>query len=647
MSRLGSAYRSIGPRPLRLLRAFLFLAERERRRASLALRRRYGRRRELDLTLRLPSLPLLPASELPEALATDAKRIRTEADAIVEHRFDLLGSGPTDLGAEIDWQRDFRSGYRWQQLDSRRIAVVRLDGSGDPKLPWELSRCHQLLTLARAAVLFREERYAAELESQLESWLTANPPGVGINWTSSLELAIRSLNWIWALATVEQLRPLRDDLRRRVVLSLDQHGRQLAANIEGAPHLRDNHFVGCMLGLLAIGSACPDTARARRWVSVGARGLERELAHDVLRDGVWPEASLSYHGLVLEIFLLGRRLAQFAGKPFSAESDEQLRRMLEVVRALRHPNGRIPLFGDGDSGRVLPGGFDRPPDLDNLLWLGAAELGLEAPLAADPHPELAWTLGLESWLEARRGSSRSSRLGSHAFPVGGLYALASGDWHAAVHCGPSGLRGRRAHAHNDALSFELSLAGVPVIVDSGTYSYSGDPRARNRFRAAAAHNVIVLDGEEPSPIDPARLFELAPTAGCELEQWSESPERAELTVLARDYSRLPQPLLVRRRFTLTDRAGLSVEDELLGKGTHDAVSYLHLTPGAEVQLRGSVAEVVLARVRLRIAFSGFDEIALVAGEVSDRYGVRASAPVLEAPARVQLPARFGYRIQPG
>ena len=648
MRKLLSILRHVGPHPLRLARTGFFFAERERRRYVLALDRRARPRRRLDLQLRLPLVALTSAQELPEPLQNAARRIRAEAEFVLEHRVDVLGSGLCSLGAEIDWHRDFKSGERWAPAGYRRIRAVRPGTRSDPKVPWELSRGHQLLTLSRAAALFRDECYVAELGRQLDSWLSANPPGIGINWASPLEVALRAVNWIWALATVEPYRPLDGELRKRVAKSLYEHGRQLEANIEGAPYLRDNHFVGVALGLLAIGASLPEAPRSDRWVSYGVRNLERELVLEVGGDGVSREESLPYHGLVLEMFLLGRQIAKQAARPFSPAGDEQLRRMLEVSRALRHPNGRIPLFGDQDSGRVLPAGFARAPTHDNLLWLGAGVLGSNRPLAGDPDPELAWTLGLASWREAR-DRPPDERAPAESFPEGGLYVLDSKRAHVAVCTGPPRRRGMRAHAHNDALSFELSIDGVPVVVDSGTFVYTADIEARNRFRSSAAHNVTVLDDEETCPIDPQSVFALAAGAGCELESRLDDRARAELIALCSDYLRLRPSAQVRRRFAL-ERGGrllLTIEDDLLGSGRRRDASYVHLAPGAKVGLAGQIAEIEHDSASFRVSFDGFDELRLLEGEVSDRYGSRRQAPVLVAVVTTTLPARVGYRIEDG
>ena len=62
------------------------------------------------------------------------------AERAAAHRFDMLGSGPTDLGPEIDWARDFKSGRRWPLVHISRLPISYPDNS-DIKVPWELSRC--------------------------------------------------------------------------------------------------------------------------------------------------------------------------------------------------------------------------------------------------------------------------------------------------------------------------------------------------------------------------------------------------------------------------------------------------------------------------------------------------------------------------
>src|SRR5437588_10949750 len=112
-----------------------------------------------------------------------------------------------------------------------------------------------------------------------------------------MEVAFRAVNWIWAIGTLERWRALDASLRQRVASSLQAHARHIAANLEGSPLLRGNHYLADVMGLLVLGASLPDDPQAARWRRFARRALEREIAQQVYDDGVGFEASLPYHGL--------------------------------------------------------------------------------------------------------------------------------------------------------------------------------------------------------------------------------------------------------------------------------------------------------------------------------------------------------------
>ena len=639
--------RRLAPRPTLLARSVAHAAARRaqqrvvRRTYSWTVAKPRGRAKLVPPTVNLPRL-----DDLPDALRPPALELRAEAESILDHRFDILGSGPVRLGDEIDWHLDFKSGYRWPRVRYQDVEVTRLTDASDAKVPWELSRCHHLLTLARAARLFDDERFADELEDQLGSWLAENPPGYGINWTSPMEVALRAVNWVWAVGTLEQRRPLGEPLRADVARSLEIHGRHIATHLEGAPHLRSNHYLANILGLLVLGAALGGDSRTTRWFRRAHAAFEREINAQVHEDGIGFEASLPYHGLSLEMFLVAKKTAAEAGSPFSPAFHRRLERMLEASRALRHPDGRFPQIGDGDSGRVLPAGFRREPRIDNLLSVGAALFGKQRPLTQDPHEEVAWSLGLEAWerLAEQPVAAPSERC---AFPASGFYVLRGRRAHVVVRCGDIGQNGNGGHAHNDLLSFELSH-GVPLVVDSGTYAYTSDPEARNLFRSTPAHNTVVVAGAEINPITPSVLFRLAQFAHPHAESWEEGPERVRLAVSHDGYRRLTPPVIHRRTYSL-ERASdeLEVVDELLGDGVQRAESFIHFAPEAALAKVGLREwEIRRGEDRYSVEFEGFDEIQLTEGWISDRFGVRERGPVLVGAVAGRLPLRFAYRLAP-
>jgi hypothetical protein len=366
----------------------------------------------------------------------------------------------------------------------------------------------------------------------------------------------------------------------------------------------------------------------------------------VHEDGVGFEASLPYHALSLEMFLVARIAAGWTNAPFSSRYEARLRSMLAATRALRHPDGRLPQIGDTDSGRILPAGFDRPPSADHLLWLGAAVLGLERPTAGSPHEEVAWTLGIDAWQRARN-LPEPPQPRSAVFPRGGFYVLRGARAHAVVRCGDVGQNGNGGHSHNDACSFELSY-GRPFVVDCGTYVYTSDAAARNEFRSTKAHNTVIVAGSEMNPLAAQGLFTLRQVARPKLEEWQDSVHSLRLVVSHDGYRRLEPPVVHRRTFELdrsTDR--LSVADELLGSGPQVATVLLHLAPGVTVDRLGHDRFTLrIGNAEITLAFSGPLAIEVSEDWVSDRYGSRTRAPLISASVAGELPLRCGFAFAP-
>ena len=65
-----------------------------------------------------------------------------------------------------------------------------------------------------------------------------------------------------------------------------------------------------------------------------------------------------------------------------------------------------------------------------------------------------------------------------------------------IRCGPIGLNGFGAHAHNDPLALELWMDGQPIVVDGGSYIYTPLPERRNEFRSIKAHFSPRIEGRE-------------------------------------------------------------------------------------------------------------------------------------------------------
>ena len=105
----------------------------------------------------------------------------------------------------------------------------------------------------------------------VREWSRANPPGMGINWSSSLEVALRLIAWTWALVLFRTSPALTPEAFREIVQGIGAH----AAHVEKylSYYFSPNtHLTGEALGLFYLGAALPELSRASRWRDIG-RGL--------------------------------------------------------------------------------------------------------------------------------------------------------------------------------------------------------------------------------------------------------------------------------------------------------------------------------------------------------------------------------------
>jgi len=295
-----------------------------------------------------------------------------------------------DPGYEpIDWQLDVKSGFRWREDTwSRDVPFGRLDNV-DIRVPWELARMQHVATLAWAHALARAgdeglepaDVYAREFRNQVLDFIATNPPRYGVNWRCTMDVAIRAANWVLGRdlfrAGGGSFDAGFETLFKR---SLYDHGRHIVRNLEWRGGLRGNHYLANVVGLLLIAAALPRSEVIDAWLAFAAQELATETRHQFHHDGGNFEGSTSYHRLAAEVVAFAtavvvgldgpRRRTLTGAKPWrlrtqphrplhpqgKAPGTDHFSRMERVAEFIAHtarPDGRMPLIGDDDSGRLF------------------------------------------------------------------------------------------------------------------------------------------------------------------------------------------------------------------------------------------------------------------------------------------------------
>jgi hypothetical protein len=327
--------------------------------------------------------------------------------------FDLLGLRDLALGKEIDWHLEPLSGKRtplvhWSQLNYLDATVA-----GDKKITWELNRHQYFLTLGRAYWLAGDERYAQTFVSHVTSWMDQNPPKLGINWASSLEVAFRSISWLWALQFFADSRALNADVLLRLTKFLYLNASHLETYL--STYFSPNtHLTGEALGLFYIGLLLPQFRDAARWRELGLEILTSQLPRHVQPDGVYFEQSSYYHRYTTDFYIHLAILLRRNGMALPPQLEPRLELLLDHLMHITRPDGTTPLFGDDDGGRLVMLDDRRGNDFRAALATGAvlfqrADYKFVAGEAAE---ETLWLLGAEGLraFDEIRACRTSSRL---------------------------------------------------------------------------------------------------------------------------------------------------------------------------------------------------------------------------------------------
>ena len=289
----------------------------------------------------------------------DEERILAAAEDALAHRVRLLGPETVDLGPRIDWLRDYKTGVAWPHGYMLDIVYVNPHDSSDVKVAWDLSRLQWLMPAGQAYLLTGEERYAEAVRAVLESWIDANPCAQTVNWSSTMEAALRILSWTWFFRVFHGSRAWADSaFRERFLCALYLHGDFTDRHFE-ISDVNGNHCTADGAGLAFAGLFFGQGKDPRRWQARAWSILCDEIPRQVYPDGVDFEASIPYHRLVAELFLLPALYREALGLDVPEPYRERVKAMARFAAAYSRPDGSVPLWGDADDARALPlGGQD-------------------------------------------------------------------------------------------------------------------------------------------------------------------------------------------------------------------------------------------------------------------------------------------------
>jgi uncharacterized heparinase superfamily protein len=380
----------------------------------------------------------------------------------------------------------------------------------------------------------------------IDQWIAQNPWPSGVGW-EPYPLSLRIVNWIKYFFIEKQEKG--EAFKNSLFLQCFSLEKQIEYHILGN-HLFENAKALFFAGIFF------EMKESKRWLKKGLSILYEQLHEQVLEDGGHFERSPMYHAIILEgildiyqLILMAKKYPDKRINSLLEKVERQIQnivpKMLLWLSSLSHQDGKIAFFNDST--------FDIASNTQSI-YKYADFLGFQASAHKNPY------LHLKESGYARVENQDTLLLAD----IGSV--------------GPSYIPG---HAHAETLSFEVSLKGERLFVNSGISTYNvSEERAYQR--GTLAHNTIAINGENSSQVWSS--FRVAKRAKIVDTQFKAQDSVINFSAAHDGYKCLPYGLIHRREWSLLEKK-LVIRDVLTGKGTpHITVSF-HLHPDWKIILQ--------------------------------------------------------------
>ncbi|MDO6776590.1 alginate lyase family protein [Shewanella sp. 3_MG-2023] len=476
-----------------------------------------------------------------------------------------------------NWNWNGPAIFKQSIFDKNRVEFLSLAGSVDSIGSWNdpakeklwLYNLHYFDDLNSSDYLSRKKLHI----NFINKWVLENPACIGNGW-EPYPLSLRLVNWVKWFSK-------QGEVEQKYLGSMLQQADVLSQQLEF--HILGNHLFANAKALTFIGCYIADK-HAECYLDLGLKLLDREIPEQFLPDGAHFELSPMYHEILLwdllELIDLANTSQHIKLLQRLPYWEKVATKALFWLKSMIHPDGEVSFFNDSAIGIAA-----KPQQLFDY----AISLGLKI---TDDLPSLI-----------TNEHSGYSRVSSY------IYTLIVD--HANV--GPDYLPG---HAHADTLSFELSVGCERVFVNSGTSLY-GVSKERLRQRQTAAHNTVVVDGEDSSEVWSG--FRVARRAYSNLLKVSQHDNSVFLQATHDGYHRLKGKVTHSRSFA-TSQERIQIKDELIGQ-VNQACAFFHLHPTIAVEIVTDYIVRLVTESNVKLSIHSTSKIEILDGTYHPEFGV--------------------------
>ncbi|RAP38287.1 hypothetical protein DID80_02540 [Candidatus Marinamargulisbacteria bacterium SCGC AAA071-K20] len=271
-------------------------------------------------------------------------------------------------------------------------------------------------------------------------------------------LSLRLCNWVWAYSRFES--NCTDSFKSTFLDSFSKQLYFLNKNLEF--DVLGNHLLENCKALIIGGLFLNQEDIWKK----GERLLKTELKEQILSDGGHYERSPMYHSIVLTLLInCYESLKEIKDPKTLIWLSNHIKKATQFLQDISY-NNQPPLFNDSSVDGCL-----KP---ETLIYY-----------SKDLFPRQRW-------------AKKETILHKES----GYFIKKNDQFYLCADIGKISPDFLCAHAHNDILSYVLSIDKLPIITDSGIFDYESGRKIewRHYFRSTTAHNTIMIDDIEQNEI---------------------------------------------------------------------------------------------------------------------------------------------------
>jgi hypothetical protein len=354
--------------------------------------------------------------------------------------------------------------------------------NGDIKYIWEKARFSWIYTLIR----FENQSGISQVEfilTEIESFIDSSPLNFGPHYKCSQEMSLRVYNWSFALFFYKNSGYLTDSIFRKIMSSINGHIDHVYKNINFSRiAVRNNHAITETLALLLVPTWFSFLPKADQMKADGKRWFEEEIEYQIYDDGGYLQYSHNYHRVVVQLLtwaFLQEKRGSFTFKDVVRQRAIKSFDLLSLL--MQKENGWLPNYGQNDGALFFPLNNchyrDYRPQIQALGFLLGKLSSIEM------NEDSKWY-----GLDYQKEGFSETKLGQFSFEKYGHFIIKESNSLTVIN-NPKYVN---RPAQSDQLHLDISVNGVNVLFDPGTFMYNTEEKYIKFFFGTKGHNTLQI-----------------------------------------------------------------------------------------------------------------------------------------------------------